>query len=743
MNHLILFSDKDFRGDHKHIFDRTGSLSLITAGSCTADCSWPSSVSSIVIISGNWRFFAESFFKKPYEVVLGPGLYRFVGAYKLENDNIRSLEPVDQAPTIAGEPLTAYLTLFEHVSFRGDHVHVFEAEADLGETLDFAGTASSLMVELGNWSFYFDSQFDGSYPNAPVVGPGIYSNVTDLGIGNDSIASLQPVPDPPTVTNAVENHVILFRCQAEYGEHRHVVAPEDNLNADDDDTFNDAVRSLAVLAGSWWFYSDAGFAGLYGNGTPLAPGLYADVGQAGLVDDDMSSLQPAYEQPVTTGETILGEVILFRHANFGGPHKHVINAEDNLNADDDDDFNDQVSSFVILQGNWKFYRNAGFNDDYPTVLGPGLYPWVEEFKIRNDDMSSLQVVAAEPNMPPGAPLMAHMVLFEHAEFHGDHRHLFQRVDALDSSFDDKTSSIAVLLGTWNTFADPGLNTPFAPLLGPGLYSTLPAGIDNDTISSAAPSERSATQNGDIVLGQVLLFEHGALHGAHKHIFNAEINLNADDDDSFNDLTSSLVVFPGDPGQVAWHLYRDADYQGAFDVLLGAGRFASLTPIHVVNDQLSSLELAGDPYDFVGSVKVLIKSGTFPDPIEHDITLSFVLLSSSNVLLLAKVFDPFPGPTVDEIGTTISMAGAGTGNLLPDGTVIVSAAHITVAPSIGSNIEIIFDLTTGAVISPNGDFSDTGIPRDAGTGSVKLVGAGRSNDDDFLVVIQGTLNPRGP
>jgi hypothetical protein len=741
MNHLILFSDKDFRGDHKHIFDKTGSLSLITAGTCTTDCSWPSSVSSIVVISGNWRFFAESYFAKPYEVVLGPGLYRFVGTYKLENDNIRSLEPVDQDPTIAGEPLTAYLTLFEHASFRGDHVHVFDAEPDLGDTLDFAGTVSSLMVELGNWSFYSDSQFDGSYPDAPVVGPGIYSNVTELGIGNDSIASLQPVTDPPTVSNAVEDHVILFRYQAEYGEHRHVVAPEDNLNANDDDTFNDAVRSLAILAGSWWFYSDAGFEGLYGDGTPLAPGLYADVGQAGLVDDDLSSLRPVYEQPVTTGETIWGEVILFRDANFGGLHKHVINAEANLNANDDDAFNDQVSSFVIVQGNWKFYRNAGFNDDYPAVLGPGLYGSVEQFKIRNDDMSSLQVVTAEPNMPPGAPLTAHMLLFEHVEFHGDHRHLFQEVDSLDASFNDKTSSIVVLAGTWSTFADPGLNTPFAPRLGPGLYSVLPEGIDNDTISSVTPSDRPATLNGEILLGQVLLFEHGSLHGAHKHIFNAEINLNADDDDSFNDVTSSLVVFPGNAGQVAWHLYRDADYHAAFDVLLGAGRFPSLTPIHVVNDELSSLELAGAPYDFAGSVTVLIKSGTFPDPIEHDITLSFVLLASTNVLLLAKSFDPFPGPTVFGIGSTISMAGAGTGNLLPDGTMTVSAAHITVAPTLGSNIDIIFDLTTGAVVSPNGDLSDTGIPRDAGTGKVKLVGAGRSNGDDFLVTIQGTLNPR--
>ena len=170
--------------------------------------------------------------------------------------------------------------------------------------------------------------------------------------------------------NAVDNHVILFRYSLYYGAHRHVVAAEPNLNAADDDDFNDAVRSMSILAGSWWFYSDAGFSGLYLI-DPLPPGNYPDIGQAGLRDDDMSSLQPTFIETVTNGDNILGEIILFRDANFGGPHKHVINAEQNLNADDDDDFNDAVSSFVILQGNWKFYRNAGFDDDYPAVLGPG------------------------------------------------------------------------------------------------------------------------------------------------------------------------------------------------------------------------------------------------------------------------------------------------------------------------------------------------------------------------------------
>jgi hypothetical protein len=85
-------------------------------------------------------------------------------------------------------------------------------------------------------------------------------------------------------------------------------------------------------------------------------------------------------------------VVLFKNANFHGDHKHVVAAEPNLNAGDDHGFNDAVSSLVVLDGNWRFYVNAGFKNPYPTVLGPGLYPSVEAVGIANDALSSLQPV---------------------------------------------------------------------------------------------------------------------------------------------------------------------------------------------------------------------------------------------------------------------------------------------------------------------------------------------------------------
>jgi len=296
----------------------------------------------------------------------------------------------------------------------------------------------------------------------------------------------------------------------------------------------------------------------------------------------------------------------------------------------------------------------------------------------------------------------------------------------------------VSLGNWQTFSDPDLNGAFRPILGPGIYVELPQGIDNDAISSVTPTDRSPTVTGSPALGHTVLFEHGQLHGDHKHIFNDEPDLNVDEDDSFNDETSSLVVSPNPAWEVKWKLYRDSNYQTRFDVILGAGRFPSLGPTNIANDALSSLQLAGDTYDFTGSVTVNIKSGSFPEPITQAVTMTFVFLPDTMALLLETPFEPFGGPS----DSTISLASAGTGDLLPDGTLVLPAVKIKVTKSIGiidiDVADIVFDLTTGHVDSPNNAYHDTGTPRDPSTGALRLVGAGRANDDDFLVIVEGNL-----
>src|SRR5215510_7012042 len=80
MAHLILYTDANFRGAHKHVLDKVDALSLLGTDSqghtiCVADCDFPNGVSSIVILSGNWQFSRGEKQQDPYPVILGPGLY--------------------------------------------------------------------------------------------------------------------------------------------------------------------------------------------------------------------------------------------------------------------------------------------------------------------------------------------------------------------------------------------------------------------------------------------------------------------------------------------------------------------------------------------------------------------------------------------------------------------------------------------------------------------------------------------
>ena len=290
-------------------------------------------------------------------------------------------------------------------------------------------------------------------------------------------------------------HVVLFKNANFHGDHKHVVAPEPNLNASDDHGFNDAVSSLVVLDGNWRFYVDSGFKNPYP--VVLGPGLYPSVTAVKIGNDSMSSLQPTEEAATVKGTEFHAHAILFKDANYVGDHKHVFAAEPNLNASDDSSFNDAVSSLAILNSNWEFYSNSGFQAPYKAsvghgdlVLGPGGLPYVANIGIKNDDMSSLQPVTAGSNGAHLQAIQQGVILFENAAFHGNHKHVMMANgnlnSSVDSSFNDKTSSIAVLSSTWAFYKDSGFRTLMGQL-GPGAYPSVTAvGIANDALSSLQP-----------------------------------------------------------------------------------------------------------------------------------------------------------------------------------------------------------------------------------------------------------------
>ena len=92
------------------------------------------------------------------------------------------------------------------------------------------------------------------------------------------------------------------------------------------------------------------------------------------------------------GQFLAGHVIVFQHIDFRGHHRHIFAMERNLNHPEDQTLNDQISSFIVLSGTWKFYMHA----DYGVPLGgefpPGLYRWVEAVGVKNDQVSSLKCI---------------------------------------------------------------------------------------------------------------------------------------------------------------------------------------------------------------------------------------------------------------------------------------------------------------------------------------------------------------
>jgi len=93
---------------------------------------------------------------------------------------------------------------------------------------------------------------------------------------------------------------------------------------------------------------------------------------------------------IEKGSIVMPHIILFEHRDFHGAHKHVFCPEPNLAAGDDNFFNDKVSSFIILEGSWQFFRDINFESPQNIILGPGKYPWVQDIGIQNDTISSLR-----------------------------------------------------------------------------------------------------------------------------------------------------------------------------------------------------------------------------------------------------------------------------------------------------------------------------------------------------------------
>ena len=62
-----------------------------------------------------------------------------------------------------------------------------------------------------------------------------------------------------------------------------------------------------------------------------------------------------------------------------------------------DDWNDKISSVVVVSGTWQFFEHAGFGGA-STIVGPGYYQFVEDpqFNFQNDSISSILCLSDQP-----------------------------------------------------------------------------------------------------------------------------------------------------------------------------------------------------------------------------------------------------------------------------------------------------------------------------------------------------------
>src|SRR5262249_16863824 len=109
------------------------------------------------------------------------------------------------------------------------------------------------------------------------------------------------------------------------------------------------------------------------------------------------------------------------------------------------------------------------------------------------ERSTYRTAQARIVFEAGGVPMAHVILFQHKNFPGAHKHVFGAYPTLDASddnfFNDKVSSIVVLEGRWEFFADSNFHSKTGATLSPGDYPDVTApgvNIQNDAISSLRP-----------------------------------------------------------------------------------------------------------------------------------------------------------------------------------------------------------------------------------------------------------------
>ena len=96
----------------------------------------------------------------------------------------------------------------------------------------------------------------------------------------------------------------------------------------------------------------------------------------------------------------MAELIIYVDTNFEGLHTHIFQSTPDftklslggVGTNVTGNWNDLTSSFVIVSGQWAFFKDINFQNQQGPILGPGLYPIMELGGIQNDVLSSVLLV---------------------------------------------------------------------------------------------------------------------------------------------------------------------------------------------------------------------------------------------------------------------------------------------------------------------------------------------------------------
>lgn len=84
-------------------------------------------------------------------------------------------------------------------------------------------------------------------------------------------------------------------------------------------------------------------------------------------------------------------LIVFSETHPRGRHWHIFGDVPNI-RDVSLAWDDNISSFVALHGQWQFYRDRGYSGEVGRVVGPGVYSRMDEAGLPNDAVSSIRLV---------------------------------------------------------------------------------------------------------------------------------------------------------------------------------------------------------------------------------------------------------------------------------------------------------------------------------------------------------------